>query len=302
MSNIIQLGSIQSDLKDVGTDNHGMGSDYYRRKQKTTEPYYVENLDFDESVQKEFPNRDYDVEQYLVDQAIQRGQNPNRPFQKSLRGLDWSRGNDKIRTEYWDPQALHNVGRNRNGAYYYNAHKGKPVIRMYNQALPYVHEFSHHLYNFQDNPQDPRNVVKIPESSSSQGSDSMKSWRSDPSEIQAEASKAKRRYVHREVPKRVKWGESIGSPSFPAREHVNFMYNVEPFDKDHPAIKEGKQIPDDVVDDMFKSWMDEDGKGWGESYRKNPKEFPVELFKEALRLGKNDQKPGLFTGKRSYYA
>lgn len=338
MSDIIQLGSIQSDLKDAGTDNHGMGSDYYRRKQKPIEPYYVEKLDFDEAVQKEYPTRDFDVEQYIVDQAIQRGQDPNRPFQKTLRGLDWSRGNDKVRTEYWDSQG--SKKRSRELAHYepygYNNQTGgvfknlfnnlqylgviepDPTIRMFNTnpyQTPYVHEFSHHLYNFQDNPPDPRKVVKLPTMSSSKESKNMDFWRTDPSEIQAEASAAKRDYVHRTVPFRREvageeypWSLNNQDPNDKkvydevVDDLYEFHWGDKPFDKNHPVIKEGKPIPDEVMDDMFEDWMNRDGHGWGDAYRENPKEFPVELFKEALRLGKKDQKPGLFTGKRSYYA
>ena len=49
---------------------------------------------------------------------------------------------------------------------------------------------------------------------------------------------------------------------------------------------------------MFESWMRDDRHGWGDAYRTKTEKFPVELFKEALRLGKNDQKPaGMFTGR-----
>ena len=49
MSNTIQLGAIETDLEDMGTDNHGMGSNYYRRK-----PYVVEYRSFDDNVKKQF--------------------------------------------------------------------------------------------------------------------------------------------------------------------------------------------------------------------------------------------------------
>ena len=298
MDDFFQLPPIEGDLKDVGTDNHGMGSDYYRRKQKTTEPYYVEKLDFDETVQKEFPNRDFDVEQYIVNQSIQRGQDPNRSFQKTLRGLDWSRGNDKVRTEYWDPQGVER-GINEEAHYDWRGKGDSPIIRMFDKNPPFTHEFSHHLYNFQDNPTDPRKSVEFPTYSSENPPHvAITDWAKRPSEIQADASAAKRRYVHREVPKR----KSRLNQPFGFRKRED---DVEFFDKDHPAIKEGKPIPDDVMDDMFKYWMrndiNESQRGWGESYDKNPEEFPVELFKEALRLGKKDQKPELFTVNRSYY-
>lgn len=299
MGKPVQLGPIETGLEDVGTDNYGMGSDYYRRKQKPTEPYYVEKLDFDETVQKEFPNRDFDVEQYIVNQAIRRGQDPNRPFQKTLRGLDWSRGNDKVKTEYWDPQGVKR-GKNTEAHYDWIGRGDSPIIRMFDKNPPFTHEFSHHLYNFQGNPPDPRKSVEFPSySPESPPHVAITDWGKRPSEIQADASAAKRRYVHREVPRRKSW---LNHPLNAQK----YRYDVEFFDKDHPAIKEGKPIPDDVMDDMFKYWMkndiNESQRGWGESYRKNPEEFPVELFKEALRLGKNDQKPGLFTGNVKRYA
>ena len=75
MSNSIQLEPIETDVT-------GWGPEYHRRKQEPTEPYYVEDLNFDESVQKEYPGRDAEVEQYMVNQAYKYGHDPKRPFQK----------------------------------------------------------------------------------------------------------------------------------------------------------------------------------------------------------------------------
>jgi hypothetical protein len=319
MSNTIQLGAIETDVT-------GYGPDYYRRKQEPTEPYYVENLNFDDAVQKEYPGRDVEVEQYLVNQAHQRGQDSKRPFQKTLRALDWGKGDEKIRTEYWDPKGV-NRGPNQEAAHYdymgyYQKHQDTPIeptIRMFQdpKKAPYTHEFSHHLYNFQDKPADPRRRVNIPITSDEQldrdngnPPSYMDKWRSEPSEIQADASKAKRDYTHNEIGERLgmlgyddfdpeeHWGLDKDEYQDLIRRQHNTYYGVEPFDKNHSAVKEGKPIPDPIIDDMFESWMQRDDKGWGESYRNNPQEFPVEMFKEALKLGKNDQKPaGLFTGR-----
>ena len=302
MSDTIQLGPVEANVI-------GWGPDYYRRKQEPTEPYYVENLNFDETVQKEFPGRDFDVEQYLVNQAIRRGQDPKRPFQKTLRGLDWSQGSDKVRTEYWDPEGVARGPHRELG--HYNEGNGffgttEPTIRMFADPAPHTHEFSHHLYNFKDNPPDPRRMVDIPEPYNTvrNADDYATGWLSTPLEIQAEASYAKRKYAHDVVGSR----KDAQSPYIKSRDPdyggrlsryaYKKDYGVEPFDKNHPAVKEDKPIPDEIIDDMFESWMQEDRKGWGESYQNRPEEFPVELFKEALRLGQNNQKPaGLFTGR-----
>ena len=313
MSNTIQLDPIEADVT-------GWGPDYYRRKQEPTEPYYVENLNFDETVRKEYPHRDFEMEQYLVNQAVRRGIDPKRPFQKTLRGLDWSRGSDKIRTEYWDPKGVARSPDQESGHYdyvgYYQKHQDttkEPIVRMFGDTkkAPYTHEFSHHLYNFQDNPSDPRRMVNIPEPGSAIGNpnENMDEWRSTPSEVQAEASQAKRDYTHRTVSNRKSQLGYYDYPEAEDREAVlrNYKnyYGVEPFDKDHPAVEKElhpyirrEPIPDEIIDDMFETWMQRDPHGWGESYRDKPEEFPVELFKEALRLGQNNQKPaGLFTGR-----
>lgn len=267
-------------LDPIESDVTGYGPEYYRRNRQPTEPYYVENLNFDEAVRKEYPNRDVEVEQYILNQAYNRGQDPKRPFQKTLQVPDWGRGGDKVRTEHWDPDS---IARNEGESGHF-ARKGmstiqghpyyteEPTIRMFVDNPPYIHEAAHSLQN---QVRDPRRNVKLSKSVS-EGDD----WKNHPVEIQAEASKAKREYLHKEVPAR------------------KADYGVQPFDKNHPAVKEGRPIPDEIIDDMFESWMRNDYQGWGDAYRDKAEEFPVELFKEALRLGQNDQRPaGLFTGR-----
>lgn len=281
MSNSIQLEPIETDVT-------GWGPDYYRRKQEPTEPYYVENLNFDDAVQKEFPNRDAEVEQYLLNQAYKRGQDPNRPFQKMFKAPDWGKGGDKIRTEYHDPKSqwrqttekAHYAPRQVEG-YYLDEDGGPdennpviadPTIRHFEKVpsdysepyadlkYPYIHEAMHHITSDQGGSGYERNF------------DFGSSWLNSPDEIVSEAARRKREYVHGTNQKRL---------------HST-----------HPVVKEGKPIPNEVIDEMFDDWMYKDNKGWGESYREKPEEFPVELFKEALKLGKNDQKPaGLFTGR-----
>jgi hypothetical protein len=301
MSNTIQLGAIETDVT-------GYGPDYYRRKQEPTEPYYVENLNFDDAVQKEYPGRDVEVEQYLVNQAYQHGHDPKRPFQKTLRALDWGKGDEKVRTEYWDPKGVAR-GKNQPNASYNP--DSVPSIEMFGdpKEAPYTHEFSHHLYNFQDNPADPRRRVDVPDSYNTslkrqfgEQSEYQDKWRSAPWEVQAEASQAKRDYIHKDVGNRIDESQSPYMQSHDGGKSSRLIYKgdygVEPFDKNHPAVKEGKPIPDDIIDDMFETWMQRDDHGWGESYRDRPKDFPVEMFKEALKLGKNDQRPaGMFTGR-----
>jgi hypothetical protein len=281
MSNTIQLEPIETDVT-------GWGSDYYRRKQEPIEPYYVENLNFDDAVQKEFPNRDVEVEQYLLNQAYERGQDPNRPFQKMLKAPDWGKGGDKIRTEYHDPKSqwrkttekAHYQPRQVEG--YYLDEEGGPdennpviadtTIRHFEKVpsdlsepyadlkYPYIHEAMHHITSDQGGSGYERNF------------DFGSSWLNSPDEIVSEAARRKREYVHGTNQKRL--------------------------DSTHPVVKEGKPIPNEAIDEMFDEWMHKDNAGWGESYRDKPEDFPVELFKEALRLGKNDQKPaGLFTGR-----
>lgn len=288
MSNTIQLGAIETDIEDMGTDNYGMGSDYYRRKQEPIEPYYVENLNFVDAVQKEYPDRDVEVEQYLLNQAHERGQDPNRLFQKILKAPDWGKAGDKIRTEYHDPKSqwrkttekAHYQPRQVEG--YYLDEEGGPdennpviadaTIRHFEKVpsdrsepyadlkYPYIHEAMHHITSDQGGSGYERNF------------DFGSSWLNSPDEIVSEAARRKREYVH-------------GT-------------NQNRLDSTHPVVKEGKPIPNEVIDEMFDEWMYKDNAGWGDSYRDKPEEFPVELFKEALKLGKNDQRPaGMFTGR-----
>ena len=288
-------------------DVTGYGPEYYRRNRKPTEPYYVENLNFDDAVQKEHPNRDVEVEQYILNQAYKRGQDPKRPFQNILQVPDWGRGGDKVRTEYWDPESVtrnadekaHFAWKgysNLQGRPYYSE---EPTIRMFVDNPPYIHEAIHSL---QDSfSLDPRKRVKIPEPSwwNENASDD-DAWGTRPHEIQAEASEAKRKYLHKEVPERMSKPKLLPLPGLEnkPRESYKTDYRVEPFDKNHPAVKEGRPIPDPIINDMFKSWMRDDPHGWGDAYRDKPEDFPVELFKEALRLGQNNQKPaGMFTGR-----
>jgi hypothetical protein len=296
MSNTIQLEPIETDLT-------GWGPEYHRRKREPMEPYYVENLNFDDAVQKEFPNRDAEVEQYLLNQAHKRGQDPNRPFQKILKAPDWGKGGDKIRTEYHDPKSqsrkttekAHYAPRQVVG--YYLDEDGGPdknnpyiedtTIRLFekeptdpsepygNSEYPYIHEAMHHITSDQGGSGYERNF------------DFGSPWLNSPNEIMSEAAKRKRAYVHGSNG----YAEGFEPP------------NQKWLDSAHPAVKEGKPIPEKHIDDMFIDWMNKDNAGWGDSYRYNPEDFPVELFKEALRLGKNDQKPaGMFTGRKSQNA
>jgi len=285
-------------LEPIESDVTGYGPEYYRRNRQPTEPYYVEHLNFDDAVRKEHPNRDVEVEQYLLNQAYKRGQDPNRPFQKILKAPDWGKGGDKIRTEYHDPnsqmrnttEAAHYQPRQVQG--YYLDEKGGPnyndpviadtTIRHFEKVpadpsdpyadleYPYIHEAMHHITSDKGDSGYERNF------------DFEDPWLNSPSEIMSEAAKHKRAYVH---------GSAGYAEGF---EPPNQIW----LDSAHPAVKEGRPIPEKHIDDMFYRWMDRDPKGWGDSYRDNPEEFPVELFKEALRLGKKDQRPpGLFTGR-----
>jgi hypothetical protein len=135
---------------------------------------------------------------------------------------------------------------------------------------PYIHEAMHHITSDQGGSGYERNF------------DFGSSWLNSPDEIVSEAARRKREYVHGSNG----YAEGFEPP------------NQKWLDSTHPAVKEGKPIPEKHIDDMFIDWMNKDSAGWGESYRDKPEEFPVELFKEALKLGKNDQKPaGLFTGR-----
>ena len=328
MSNTIQLGAIETDVT-------GYGPEYNRRKRKPIEPYYVEDMDFGQAVEKEFPGRDVEVEQYLVKQAHERGQNPDRPFQKILKAPDWGKGGDKIRTEHHDPNSKQ---RNTNeyahyqpggvAGYYLDEEGGPdweapviedPVIRHFKKSFtdgrngkkdyPYTHEAMHHITSDQGGSGYERNF------------DFGRSWLNDPGEIMSEAAFRKRDYVHNPESQKVLTKEKRQSmadrlqqePEYDEDGSENPYYgltvedyygkgylpeNLQPLDKNHPAIKEGKNIPEGHIDEMLKNWMGSDNHGWGESYRDNPEDFPVELFKEALRLGKNDQRPaGMFTGR-----
>jgi hypothetical protein len=328
MSDIIRLSAIETDLEDMGTDNHGYGPEYYRRKQEPTEPYYVENLNFDDAVQKEFPNRDVEVEQYLLNQAYKRGQDPNRPFQKTLQVPDWGRAGEKVRTEYWDPNSItRDMGERGHfaqegvttlqGQPYYTE---EPTIRMFDDNPPYIHEAAHSL---QKQINDPRRNIKIPSKYEYGGVENNRgAWNARPQEIQAEASAVKRDYIHNPALQKVlgekekqelsdtfqqetqykKDGSKNPYYGYTVEDHMrdNGTYlpdNVQRLDRNHPAVREGMPIPEEHIDGMFKHWMTTDPR-WGEFYRDKPEDFPVELFKEALRLGKNDQKPaGMFTGR-----
>lgn len=251
-----------------------------------SEPYLVENLNFDDAVRKELPNRDAVVEQYLLNQAYKRGQDPKRPFRRELLPPDWGRGGEKVRTEHWKPgsypQKRNEFGHYDKGRHYVWEEGGEeheiydpPTVRMFTKDPPYIHEAAHHLQK--DEVRDPRVKLGIPNNPGLLPD----SWYQNPAEIQAEASAAKRRYIH---------------------EYQLYPHNAEklrPLDKDHPAVKEGKPLPEEHIDAMFKYWMTEGEDGqWGAGYNHDPKKFPVELFKEALRLGKNNQKPvGMFTGR-----
>jgi hypothetical protein len=320
MSNSIQLEPIETDVT-------GWGPDYYRRKQEPTEPYYVENLNFDDAVQKEFPNRDAEVEQYLLNQAYKRGQDPNRPFQKTLQVPDWGRGGEKVRTEYWDPNSItrytdeighfaqEGVTTARGQSYYTE----EPTIRMFTDDPPYIHEAAHSLQNKRS---DPRRNIKMPSKYQMRVSGSLGAWNARPEEIQAEASEVKRNYIHNpalqkvlgEKEKRELSDHFQQEPQYKEDGSRNPYYgytiedhlrdtsgylpdNVQRLDRNHPAVRGGMPIPEEHIDGMFKQWMTTDPR-WGEFYQNHPEDFPVELFKEALRLGKNDQKPaGLFTGR-----
>jgi hypothetical protein len=278
MSNTIQLEPIETDVA-------GWGSDYYRRKQEPTEPYYVENLNFDDAVQKEFPNRDAEVEQYLLNQAYKRGQDTDRPFQRELKVPDWAAGGEKVRTEHWDPGSFQRtqgeLGHYEKARHHIWEEDGKehefktpPTIRMFNNYPPYIHEAAHHLQK--DQVRDPRIKLNIPSNGLTPDG-----WYQNPEEIQADASLAKRRYVH----------------EYQLYPHAT--KELQPLDRNHPAVKEGKPIPEEHIDNMFDWWMiDTEDSKWGAGYNQEPEDFPVEMFKEALRLGKNDQKPaGMFTGR-----
>lgn len=288
-------------LEPIESDVTGWGPEYYRRKRQPTEPYYVENLNFDDAVRKEYPNRDVEVEQYLLNQAYKRGQDPNRPFQKILKAPDWGKGADKIRTEYHDPKSQMRSGNEaahydhgvqgyyldeKGGPDYNSPVMGDPTIRHFEKVpadpsepyadldYPYIHEAMHHITSDKGDSGYERNF------------DFEDPWLNSPSEIMSEAASRKREYIHGNIPfyKTL----PIGKNSEPRKW----------FDSAHPAVKEGKPIPDEVIDDIFNNWMYWDPKGWGDSYHDNPEEFPVELFKEALRLGKKDKRPaGLFTGR-----
>lgn len=313
-------------LEPIESDVTGYGPEYYRRNRQPTEPYYVENLNFDDAVRKEHPNRDVEVEQYLLNQAYKRGQDPQRPFKKTLQVPDWGRGEDKVRTEYWDPDSIaRDVGEAghfaREGISPIQGHSyytEEPTIRMFKDPPPYIHEAAHSLQNERS---DPRRNIKIPAKHQIRKHDSMGAWNARPEEIQAEASSVKRDYVHRaQLPKTLSKQQEEKlrdrlkrEPEYKEDGSVNpyHGYTVEDFkrstflpsdiqvlDKNHPAVRQNKPIPEEHIDNMFQYWMHSDPQGWGDFYRDNPEEFPVELFKEALRLGKKDQRPtGLFTGR-----
>ena len=311
MSNTIQLGAIETNLENIGTDNYGMGSDYYRRK-----PYVVESRSFDDNVKKQFPHRDADMEDYLVDRAqthqLDRIDNPSK-----IRGANflpkphWDRRHDKVRHNIYETGAAEDRGltqRNSptgsyNAAATYNSTRdSEPTIDTYKGGESNsVHEGMHYLAD--PNPgspdytyADPRKAIPIPDLKR------LKTWGTRGGEIMAEAAEAKRRYAHQTVSNRKDESQSPYMQSHDGGKSSRLIYKgdygVEPFDKNHPAVKEGKPIPNEVIDDMFQQWMFEDKKGWGDAHRSRPEDFPVEVFKEALRLGKNDQRPaGMFTGR-----
>ena len=320
MSNTIQLGAIETNLEDIGTDNHGMGSDYYRRK-----PYVVESRSFDDNVKKQFPHRDADMEDYLVDRAqthqLDRVDNPSK-----IRGANflpkphWDRRHDKVRHNIYEQGAAEDRGltqRNSptgpyNAAATYNSTRdSEPTIDTYTGGESNaVHEGMHYLAD--PNPgspdytySDPRKAIPIPDLKR------LKTWGTRGGEIMAEAAEAKRRYAHQTVSNRksqLGYYDYDEDPNYydydkeeyqdAIRSNYKDYHGSEPFDENHPAVKEGKPIPNEVIDDMFQQWMFEDRKGWGDAHRSRPEEFPVEVFKEALRLGKNDQRPaGMFTGR-----
>ena len=256
-------------------------------------PYGVELLDFDGAVAEEFPGRDPKLEEYLVEQAIKRGKDPNRPYKRQLPSPDWSKRGDKIDVEHYEHGSM--AQKRGEAGHYSPGHSGqfldeegnphdyevKPTIRMFTRPenAPYTHEFMHHL-NQVPRFEDPRKRLKLKDAPWGF------KWHLKPHEVQSEASAKKREYLY----------ETQNYPSHDLKD------NLAPLDRDHPAVKEGKPLPEEHIDRMFQKWMvdDEDG-DWGGSYERDPENFPVELFKEALRLGQNNKKPtGMFTGKAMF--
>lgn len=322
MANSIILDPIDINLSDQGTDNLGMGPEYYRRK-----PYDVYYQNFRETVNTDFPTSKFlGMEDYLVEQASSRSKDPHRTFTDVFPDTHWDRKDDKVRFEdhvfqketddgYW----VKNAPSGERG-HYDTAGVGswekRPTIRQwYPESGIYTHEFNHHLTTPKvGTPHDEywSSYTPFP------GDRGVGSWAARPREIQAEAASAKRDYIYNTIHTRKRdLGRGYGTHTHPwddpklnpeglskdefnneSREAYKKIYGVEPFDKNHPAVKNNFPIPEDILDDMFESWMEETPHDWGESYKNNPKEFPKEKFKEALRLGKKDQRPaGLFTGR-----
>jgi len=318
----IELDTIGANLSDQGTDNLGMGPEYHRRK-----PYDVDYRNFRETVNIDYPTSKFaGMEDYLVEQASSRSKDPYRKFQDVFPDTHWDRKDDKIRFEDHvfkketpDGAWVTNAPTGEYGHYSttgMNSWDKRPTSRQwYPRAGIATHEFNHHLttpkvgtpdYDYRES------YTPFP------GDKGKGSWAARPREIQAEAAKAKRDYIYNTVPSRMKkLGSGYGTHSHPwndpelnpeglskdefnnkSRELYKKSYEVEPFDKNHPAVKNNFPVPENILDSMFESWMEQTPYEWGDSYKNNPKEFPKEKFKEALRLGKKDQPPaGLFTGR-----
>ena len=124
-------------------------------------------------------------------------------------------------------------------------------------------------------------------------------WLQNPHEVAADAREAKFQYANdEEISGRIKEPDASGTIQLGTlRGSGNPGWN-----EDHPSVKNNEPLPDEIVDEIFQNWMKNDSSGWGKLYEEDPENFPVELFKEAIKVGQNDKPSGMFTGDNRQYA
>lgn len=175
------------------------------------------------------------------------------------------------------------------GAYFDNpgGQRAKVVHPYDNPQHALIHE--RHHFDTRNSPvsHDPRGWKKPPTGFSGMAPPK---WLQNPHEVAADAREAKFRYANdEEILTRTNLNASPGTIQLGA---------IGGWTEDHPSVKNNEPLPDEIVDEIFQNWMKNDGSGWGKLYKGDPENFPVELFKEAIKVGENSQKPvGMFTGR-----
>lgn len=117
----------------------------------------------------------------------------------------------------------------------------------------------------------------------------LKKWLNSPWEITAEAREAKLKFANRNMSH-----DEFKSKTHRQAGNLPKEDNRKLWDANHPDVKAGKPMSDKIVNEIFESWMKNDHTLWGDMYRQNPEEFPVEYFKEAIKVSSTEPTAELF--------